>query len=1101
MRCPTCHHESAAAASICEVCGGSFEVPCQVCGTLTSPAHRFCEGCGAELVGAHVTESVPRVELGEKFLASPHALVGERKQITVLFADVKSSMELLANLDPEDARRLLDPLLEQMIDAVHRYGGTVNQVMGDGIMALFGAPIAYEDHALRGCCAALRIQEGVTSRNRELTRLVGVPVQVRVGLNSGEVVVRSIGTGRHLDYSAVGQATFMAARMEQAAAPGTILVTADVVRLAGGRIEVKPLGPVPIKGLKDSRDVFELLAIIPGTRFAAKAERGLTQLVGRAGHLEALGRAVEEARGGHGQLVALVGDAGVGKSRIVWELLQSERARGWRVLTASAKSYARDTVHVLIVELLRNCFGIKAGDDERAIRERITSRMQTLAALDEAVDSVLALLEALPEDSAFRKLEAAERGRRTLDGAKTLLVSESRFQPLMLVLEDLHWIDSGSRVFLDSLVEALPGVPLLVVATFRPEYQSTWANRAHCSEHRIEPLTSDLARELLDALLGDASELRPLKVLLVERCDGNPFFLEESVRTLVEEKVLQPTPDGYRLEQSVWSVRVPASVQAVLTARIDRLNLEDKELLQSAAVIGREVPSVLLQAIAGRTEDEVRRGLARLCEGEFVYRVDQFPEPVHVFKHALTHEVAYDSMLRDRRRTLHARIVESIERRHADRLTDQVERLSHHAQRGEVWDKAIAYLRMGGAQAYARGALGEAIERYEAALAIVGRLPASADTARCSIDLRLDLHAPLVTMGRTQRIGELYRDGERLARELGDTVRLGRVLQRMSQIAWLGGHYESGAEYAREALAVASTSDDAVTRLNAHYFLGLHRHAVGDYHAAIPCFEYLVEGRDAHLAPQVIAVTTPVDVPGWSWLAFASVMAGDLGRAELAAQRAASTAEASGFPQARVIARTIEAIVRAYAGQASTCVSSIQAAVEMCERIRFFVWLAAASSTLGLVLARAGQAVSALPHLERGVKLNEQTGVRAYHAQRYSWWAEGLLRAGRLEEATAHAQTAVDLAGTMHERGVEAEALLVRALVADALGRHAEAQEGLGLSLAISTSLAAPLLQAHGHVALARVLARSGDQAEARRSRDIADAVFKETGARPWWPS
>ena len=1116
MRCSACHHESAAAAKVCELCGSSLGKVCPACGTANDLDHHFCNACGAAFVaGAASAEPATRLGMDETFIASPHALEGERKQITVLFADVKSSLELLTNLDPEDARRLLDPLLEQMIDAVHRYGGTVNQVLGDGIMALFGAPIAYEDHALRGCCAALRIQEGVAERNRELSRLVGMPVQVRVGLNSGEVVVRSIGSGRHLDYSAVGQATYLAARMEQVALPGTILLTSDVVSLAGGRIEVKPLGRMPIKGLKDTREVFELRAIIPGTRFAAKAERGLTQFVGRAGHLEALGLALEEAGRGRGQLVAFVGDAGVGKSRIVWELIHSERVRQWRVLTASAASYAQDTVHFLVIELLRNCFGINNGDDERAIQARVADRVRALdATLSDSVEPILALLEALPGDSPFRKLEASERRRRTLEGVKTLLVCESRSQPVMLVFEDLQWIDSASCAFLGSLVDGLPNARLLMVATLRPEPESTrpepqstrpdprsvWTSRPHCSERRVDPLSSDLAQQLLDALLGEAAELQPLKDLLVERCDGNPFFLEESVRTLVEEEVLQSTPEAYRLTRSARSVQVPASVQAVLTARIDRLNLTDKELLQSAAVIGREVPSVLLQAITGNTEDEVRRGLARLCDGEFIYRVDLFPEPLHVFKHALTHEVAYGSSLRERRRILHARIVEVVERRYGDRLSDQVERLAYHAQRGEVWDKALTYLRIAGTQAYTRGALEEAIERYETALSILTGLSPSPDAKRLSIDLRLDLHAPMVTVGRAPEMVELYKHGERLARELDDDVRLGRIFERMSLLSWLGGAYQDGSDYARQALAVAAASDDAITRLNAHYFLGLHRHALGDYHGAIPCFEYVVEGRDAALAPRVIAVTTPVDVPAWSWLAFARMMAGDLVRAEIATQRAVRAAEASEFPQARVIAHTIRGVVLGYAGRASTCVASLEATIELCEKTRFVVWLAAAFSTLGLVLTRAGMAASALPHLERGVALNEKTRIRAYHSQRYSWWAEGLLRAGRLDEASARAETAIDLSRQMHERGVEAESLLVRAQVADGLGRHADAKEGFERSLALSAEIGAPLLQAHGYLGLARVLAGSGDKPASRRYGGMAETIFKETGTTPWWP-
>ena len=928
-------------------------------------------------------------------------------------------------------------------------------------------------------------------------------VQIRVGLNSGEVIVRSIGSDLHLDYSAVGQATFLAARMEQVAEPGTILLTVDVLRLAGGCLEVMPLGLMPIKGLKESREVFELSAVRPGlTRFAVQAARGLTRLVGRAADLEVLGQALDRAGTGQGQVVALVGEAGVGKSRVIWELVHSELARDWRVLTASAASYARDSVHSLVIELLKHYFEIEDGDDTRAVQERVADRVHALdPQLGETVEPILALLEALPADSAFRKLDASERRRRTLEGTKALLVRASREQPLILVVEDLHWIDSASQALLDSLVEGLPAARLLLAATFRPEYQHHWAGKTYYTQLRIDPLPSDVARELLDALLGAEPQLQPLKELLVARCEGNPFFLEESVRTLVEEQVLRGVPGAYQLAQSVRSARVPASVQAVLTARIDRLMPEDKALLQSAAVIGREVPHALLEAIADCGEEPLRRGLARLCSAEFVYEVDLFPEPLYVFNHALTHEVAYRGMLLDRRRTLHARIVEAIERRYADRLSDQVERLAHHALTGEAWDKAVDYLRMAGGQAYTRGALEEAIDRYDAALATLAKLPASPDTARRSIDLRLDLHAPLMTVGRTQRIGDLYPEAERLARELDDPVRLGQVLQRMSQVAWLGGRYRAGAEYARQALTMAEVSDDAVTRLNAHYFLGLHRHALGDYRGAIPCFAYLVEGPEAALSSRVISVTIPMDIPGWCWLAFASAMRGDLARAETALRRAVEAAEVSEFPQARVIARTVEAVVLAHAGRAATCVSTLERAVELCEKIGFVVWLAAGYSALGLVLTRVGRAAAALPYLERAVMINEKTGVRTYQAQRYSWWAEGLLQAGKLEEAHARAETAVEMARAMEERGVEAEAFLVRALVARALGKDADARGWFERALAASAPLEAQLLQAHGHLGLAEVLARTGEEAAARQHHEAAAGIFRESGATPWWPA
>jgi class 3 adenylate cyclase/tetratricopeptide (TPR) repeat protein len=1016
-----------------------------------------------------------------------------------LFADVKGSLELVTDRDPEEARRLLDPILERMMAAVHRYGGTVNQVMGDGIMALFGAPIGHEDHALRGCFAALRMQDSITRWSEELGRKARSPIEIRIGLDSGEVIVRTIDNDVHFDYSAVGPTASLAARMEQMAAPGTILLTADVVRLAGACIEVRPLGLVPIKGLKGSREVFELHAITPGTRFAVRATGGLTRFVGRAAELDTLGWALNQAGQGHGQLVALIGEAGVGKSRVVWELIQL--ARGWRVLTASAASYAKETVHFVVIELLKCYFGIAEGDDGPAIRQLVTARMPALGpGLADEVEPILALLEALPADSAFRRLEAGERRRRTLESVKTLLVRASRDQPLILVLEDLQWMDSASQAFLDSLIEGLPGAHLLIAATFRPEYQPGWTGTKHCTLLRIGRLSSELGRDLLDTLLGGQPDLEPLKEFLIDRCEGNPFFLEETVKVLLEERVLHGAPGALHLAQPVRSVKIPASVQAVLTARIDRLAPDDKALLQSASVIGREVPCALLQLITERTESQVREGLARLRESEFLYEVDPSPEPLHVFKHALTHEVAYGGMLRERRRALHARVVEAIERRRPDRLSDQVERLAHHAQKGEAWGKAIDYLRMAGAQAYIRGALEEAIERYETALGIVARLPAGPDAARRSIDLRLDLHAPLMTVGHTKRISELYLDAERLARELGDTARLGHVLQRISQAAWLGGRYRSGAEYARQALAVAETADDAVTRLHANYFLGLHRHALGDYQGAIPCFAYLVEGPHASLASRIISVTIPMEVPGWCWLAFASVMTGDLGRAEAALRRAVDSAEASEFPQARVIARTVEAVVLAYAGRGASCIPTLEAAVQLCEQIRFVVWLAAAYSTLGLVLARAGKPASALPYLERSVALNERTGVRTYQAQRLSWLAEGLFRVGRLDDALARAAAAVEMARAMEERGVEAEALMIQGLVSRGLEKYEDARTLIEHSLALSAALGARLLQAHGHLGLADVLEGTGDADAGRRAREMANGVFSETGARSWWP-
>ena len=679
--------------------------------------------------------------LTEKILTARSALEGERKQVTVLFADLKGSTELIRDLDPEQARAILDPALHAMMEAVHRYEGTVNQVLGDGIMALFGAPLAHEDHAVRACYAALAMQDALRRYADEVRRTHGLTVQMRVGLNSGEVVVRAIGNDLHMDYSAVGLTTVLAARLEQLATPGSILLTAATLRLVEGLVQVNPLGPVPVKGVDEPVEVFELVgASAIRRRLQAAVARGLSRFVGRQTELAALHQALERAGAGHGQVVALLGEAGVGKSRLVYEVVHSHRTQGWLVLESASVSYGKATPYFPVLDLLKRYCQVEDRDDTRTIRARVTGQVLTLdAALQETIPALLALLDALPEDSPFRTLDPPQRRRRTLDGLKRVLLRESQVQPLLLVFEDLHWIDTETQALLDGLVESLPTARLLLLVNYRPEYQHGWGSKTYYTQLRLDPLPPASAQELLHALLGDDPSLEPLKQLLIARTEGNPFFLEESVRTLVETGVLVGTPGAYRLAQAVPSIQVPATVQAVLAARIDRLPPEEKRLLQTAAVIGMEVPLALLQAIAELPEEALHRGLAHLQAAEFLYETRLFPERDYTFKHALTHEVAYRSLLQERRRALHTRIVEALETLAGDRLADQVERLADHAVRGEVWDKALLYCRQAGAKAMERSASREAVGCYEQALAALEHLPEQRELREQAIDLRFDL--------------------------------------------------------------------------------------------------------------------------------------------------------------------------------------------------------------------------------------------------------------------------------------------------------------------------------------------------------------------------
>ena len=615
--------------------------------------------------------------LAEKILTSRGALEGERKQVTVLFADLKDSTELIRGLDPEAAQQLLDPALHLMMDAVHRFEGTVNQVLGDGIMALFGAPIAHEDHAVRACYAALAMQTAMRATTEEVRRTRGLELRMRVGLNSGEVVVRAIGNDLHMDYSAVGETTHLAARMEQLATPGSIRLPAATLRLVEGLVQITALGPVPVKGLVEPVEVFELVgASTMRRRLQAAAARGLTPFVGRQPELEALHQALARAQAGHGQVVALVGEAGVGKSRLVYECVHAHRTQDWRVLESASVSYGKATTYFPIIDLLKRYCHVDDSDDTRTIRAKVTGQIVTLdEALQDTLPALLALLDAVPDDSAFLQLDPPQRRQRTLEALKRVLLRESQVQPLLLVCEDVHWMDTETQALLDRLVESLPTTQVLLLVNYRPEYQHGWGSKTYYTQLRLDPLPPASAEAFLAALLGDHPSLAPLTPLLITRTEGNPFFLEESVRTLVETRVLVGTPGAYHLAQPLQGMPVPATVQAVLAARIDRLVPEDKRLLQTAAVVGTDVPFALLQAIADVPEPVLHQGLAHLQAAEFLYETRLFPESEYTFTHALTHEVAYGSLLLERRRGMHARLVEALEALVTDRGAEHVERL------------------------------------------------------------------------------------------------------------------------------------------------------------------------------------------------------------------------------------------------------------------------------------------------------------------------------------------------------------------------------------------------------------------------------------------
>jgi predicted ATPase len=668
-----------------------------------------------------------------------------------------------------------------------------------------------------------------------------------VGLNSGEVVVRSIGSDLHMDYTAVGQTTHLAARMEQMAMPGSILISPGTLDLAEGYIVAKPLGLRPVKGLDAPIEVYEVTgAGTVHSRLHAAAARGFTRFVGRDAELEHLRRAMEHAQAAHGQVIAVVGEPGVGKSRLYWELTHSHRTDGWLILESGSFSYGKATAYLPVIHLLKAYFQVEDGDDVRKIREKVTGKVLSLdRALEPSLPALFGLLDVPVEEAPWERLDPAQRRQLMLDGVKRLLLRESQVQPLLLLFEDLHWVDAETQALLDSLVDSLATTRVLLLTNYRPEYQHG-GGKTYYRQLRIDPLPPESAEKLLHPLLGDDPSLAPLKRLLIERTEGNPLFLEESVRALVETHAVVGERGKYRLAKAGQTVQVPATIQAILAARIDRQSSEDKRLLQAAAVVGKDVPILLLLAIAETSEEEVRGGLARLQSAEFLYETSLFPELEYTFKHALTHEVAYGSILHERRRALHARIVETIEKSYAAQISEHVERLGYHALRAESWNKAITYLGQAGAKAASRSANVEAIDHLTKGLATLKNISEGPDRLRLELDLQIALGPVLMTTKGygAPEVERAYARARELCRRVGEVPELFAVLHGLWLHYWLRGDISAVLDLAQQLYDLAHRAGDRALRLVASDVMGEVAVYRGDFTAARSHMEQCVSLYD-----------------------------------------------------------------------------------------------------------------------------------------------------------------------------------------------------------------------------------------------------------------
>jgi class 3 adenylate cyclase/tetratricopeptide (TPR) repeat protein len=751
---------------------------------------------------------------------------GERKIVTALFADIKGSTELEQDLDPEEARAIVDPALKLMIDAVRRYDGYVVQSTGDGIFAIFGAPVAHEDHPQRALYAAIRIQEELRRYSARLVADGGNPLQCRVGVNTGEVVVRSISTGGgHVEYTPIGHTTNLASRMQAVAPVGSIAVAEPTRKLCEGYFALKPLGPTKVKGVSEAVNVYEVTGLGPlRTRLQRSAGRGLSKFVGREREMEALKRSSEQARAGRGQIVAAMAEAGTGKSRLFFEF-KAKNQSGWMVLETFSVSHGKASAYFPVIDLLHTYFRITSDDDARARREKVAGKVAILdRSLEDALSYVFGLLGIVEGDDPLTQMDGQVRKRRTLDAIKRILLRESMNQPLIVIFEDLHWIDEETQAFLNLLVDSIATAKILLMVNYRPEYSHQWNSRTHYTQLRLDPLGKESAAEMLSALLGDGAGLDQLKRVIVDRTEGNPFFMEETVQVLLDEGALVRDGSAARLTRPLRDLKIPPTVQGILAARIDRLSPESKDLLQALAVIGREFPLSLIRAVVPKSDDELNRLLNDLQLGEFIYEQPAVGDVEYTFKHGLTQEVAFGSVLNERRKELHRRTAAAIESLYAERLEDRYSELAHHYGRAGDSAKAAHYLHLAGKQALRRSALSEALVHLAAALELLKTLPGSParDAQELHLQLGLGLASATVYGPASDQTETAYSRAYELCIRDGESLDLLRALSGIRSVHNTRGAVRKSCEVAREALEIARRINDPIELAKAQGAVGVH---------------------------------------------------------------------------------------------------------------------------------------------------------------------------------------------------------------------------------------------------------------------------------------
>ncbi len=1110
MKCPECQAENPEGKKFCRKCGIEMAVVCPRCGAKLQTDDTFCGDCGHDLrkpvdtppLDLNQPHSYTPKHLADKILTTRSSIEGERKLVTVFFADVANYTSVSEKLDPEEVHQIMDGCFKILMDEIHRYEGTINQFTGDGVMALFGAPVAHEDHAQRACYAALSVQKTMEEYGDRIEKDTGVAFKMRIGLNSGPVIVGAIGDDLRMDYTAVGDTTNLGSRMESMARPGTILVSGNTHRLVRDFFEFESLGKLEVKGKKEPQEAFELIKTGEvATRIGASIAKGLTRFVGRKNSMATLLDAFDKVKSGSGQVVGLLGEAGVGKSRLLLEMRNMLPQGEYSYLEGRCLQYGGSMAYLPVLDILRSYFDIKEGDREFLIRKKMEEKILDL---DEKLKGVIppfqSLLSLKVDDEAFSRLEPKEKREKTFEALRDLMIRVSRQNPLVLVVEDLHWIDKTSEEFLGYLIGWLATAPILLLLLYRPEYTHPWGSKSYYTKIGLDQLGTESSSELVKAILEEGEVAPELRQLILNRAAGNPLFMEEFTHTLLENGSIERKNEKYVLNRKAEDIQVPDTIQGIIAARMDRLEENLKRTMQVASVIGRDFAFRILQTITGMRE-ELKSYLLNLQGLEFIYEKRLFPELEYIFKHALTQEVAYSSLLLRRRKEIHEKIGRAIEELYPDRLEEFYEMLAYHYSRSDSLEKAVHYSRLSGEKAEGNYSHREACDFYKGALDLLNKLPETAENKKEKMEILYLMRLPLAFLGFPEGALGLLQQGEQLSKELGDERSLTRFHSAMGMYYSHKGDPQLAMKYSEDAFETARKNRDIELMAPLAFGLSHFYFTAGEFYKIVD------------MAPDVIDLIEKEEREsdffslGGNPYSLLCTYCG-LGMGFLGAFDEGKTFLEKGLRNASkindVIALGLGEMQYGYfclaKGDWEPSKEHFEKGIKHSEEAKHALVSALSWSGLGYVCSMLGDHETGKRHAEKGLEIHRDSGVEAFLSLTQFYLGSIHLDLGDLENARSHAEEALRLSQENNEKHIEGHSWLLLGVISGKTEplQINKAEEYILRGIEIGKELRIKASYSLGHLFLGELYLNGGKREKAKDNLKKAEGMFQEMGMDYW---